>query len=210
MELTLENFRAGAHEVGFREGRDWLFSPEPLRLSGADVSQLERLGHPLRMFQQGCDRIYRRSVKGSLPGWIAELLDAGKPTWMVDAQRAEVLREVAPRVIRPDLLLTDEGFSLTELDSVPGGMGITGWLSTRYAEAGHEVLGGGAGMLDGFRSLLPEGGQVLISEEAGEYRPEMEWLTGALTEAGGGSWTIGSAEEFEDGRAGEATDPLMI
>ena len=79
MAVGYQELRGEAEEVGFREGRDWLFSPEPLRLSGADVAQLERLGHPLRMFQQGCDRIYRRSVKGSLPGWIAELLDAGKP-----------------------------------------------------------------------------------------------------------------------------------
>ena len=30
-----------------------------------------------------------------------------------------------PTVLRPDLLLTDEGFVMTELDSVPGGIGLT-------------------------------------------------------------------------------------
>ena len=68
MALALDDFMSDAAAVGFREGRDWLFSPEPVRLSGTDVAQLERLGHPLRMFQLGCDRIYRRSVKGTLPG----------------------------------------------------------------------------------------------------------------------------------------------
>lgn len=197
--MTLDELRTGAEAVGFREGREWLFSPEPLRLSRSEASQLKRLGHPLRMFQQACDRIYRRSVNGTLPDWIAELLDAGKPTWIVDAQRSEALRDLAPRVIRPDLLLMDESFALSELDSVPGGMGITGWLAGRYAAQGHEVLGGGAGMLNGFRSLLPEGGQVLISEEAADYRSEMEWLVGALNDAGGGPWWTGAAEEFEDG-----------
>ena len=76
MALALDDFMSNAAAVGFRQSRGWLFSPEPLRLAKADVAQLERLGHPLRMFQQGCDRIYRRSVKGSLPGWIAQLLDA--------------------------------------------------------------------------------------------------------------------------------------
>ena len=28
----------------------------------------------------------------------------------------------------PDLLITDHGFALTELDSVPGGIGLTAWL----------------------------------------------------------------------------------
>ena len=87
MALALDDFMSDAAAVGFRQSRGWLFSPEPLRLAKADVAQLERLGHPLRMFQQGCDRIYRRSVKGSLPGWIAQLLDAGKTSWLVEAQR---------------------------------------------------------------------------------------------------------------------------
>lgn len=173
-----------------------MFSPEPLPLTAAEGRQLERLGHPLRMFQQSGERLYRRSVNGSLPGWIAELLDAGKPAWMVDCQRSDELREVAPRVIRPDLLLAEGGFAMTELDSVPGGMGITGWLAGKYEEAGFEVLGGRAGMVEGFRSLLPDGGRVLVSEEAGEYRAEMEWLVGCLNERAAGLWSVDAAEAY--------------
>ena len=66
---------------------------------------------------------------------------------------------------------------MTELDSVPGGIGVTAWLSQVYAKAGFEVLGGPDGMIDGFRSLMPDGGTVLVSEESSDYRPEMEWLT---------------------------------
>ena len=204
MAVDFEELRSEAGRVGFRDGRGWLFSPEPLRLSQAEVARLERLGHPLARFQQGCDLIYRRSVKGTLPGWIAGLLDAGKPDWLVKVQRSDALREAAPRVIRPDLLLTEGGFSLTELDAVPGGMGITGWLARRYAAAGFEVMGGGEGMLTGFRSLLPEGGAVLVSEEAAEYRPEMEWLVAALNESGGGPWGIRSAERFDGEESTEA------
>ena len=199
MGMELHDFRSEAGRVGFREDRDWLFSPEPLPLSRSEIRHLNRLGHPLRMFQEACDSVYRRSVNGSLPGWIAELLDAGKPAWMVEVQRSEELRGVSPRVIRPDLLATGSGFALTELDAVPGGMGITAWLANRYSEGGIEVLGGEQGMLNGFRSLLPQGGRVLVSEEAAEYRPEMEWLVSALTKRGGGSWELGGAEEYEPG-----------
>ncbi|MBJ05993.1 MAG: hypothetical protein CMO40_02585 [Verrucomicrobiaceae bacterium] len=197
MAVDLEELRAEAGKVGFREGRDWLFSPEPLRLADSEVAQLRRLGHPLARFQQGCDRIYRRSVKGTLPDWISELLDAGKPAWLVEDQRSEDLREAVPRVIRPDLLLTKEGFSLTELDAVPGGMGITGWLAQCYASAGFEVLGGGEGMLKGFRSLLPNGGEVLISREAADYEPEMQWLLSSLNAGAKEPWGIRSAERYE-------------
>ena len=35
-------------------------------------------------------------------------------------------------------------------------------------------------MLEGFRSLLPEGGDIVISEEAATYRPEMNWVAAQL------------------------------
>src|SRR5262249_5674677 len=39
-----------------------------------------------------------------------------------------------PRVIRPDLLLLDnEQLAVTELDSVPGGIGLTAWLNETYS-----------------------------------------------------------------------------
>lgn len=46
---------------------------------------------------------------------------SGKPPELVAIQRAAALRNELPRVIRPDLLLTEEGFIISELDSVPGG-----------------------------------------------------------------------------------------
>lgn len=155
------------------------------------------MGFPLARFQQTCDALYRRSAAGKLEPWLAELLDEGKPDWMVKLQRTPETAEQFPRVIRPDLILTESGFAMSELDSVPGGIGVAAWLSKIYADAGFDVLGGADGMLKGFRSLLPEGGGILVSEESQDYRPEMEWLAQQLGE----KWTVESAEEYEpDGR----------
>jgi hypothetical protein len=57
---------------------------------------------------------------------------------------------------------------------------LTGWLNQTYAALGSDVLGGAEGMLDGFRSLLPEGGDIVISEESSTYRPEMNWVAAQL------------------------------
>lgn len=193
MSVGLETIRAALPEGGLFEG-GWRFSPEPLALSKSERRFLQGLGHPLARFQQACDEIYRRSATGSLPAWIAELLDAGKPTWMVEVQREAGRQGQRPRVIRPDLLLVDRGFALTELDAVPGGMGITAWLSQLYAGAGYRVLGGAEGMLRGFAEVLDEGGSVVISEESADYRREMEWLA----EAAGGGRQVVAAEDCTD------------
>jgi hypothetical protein len=197
MSLSLEQITAALPEGGLFDG-GWKFSPEPLRLTKAEGRFIASLGHPLAQFQQACDELYRRSASGKLPRWIADLLDAGKPGWMADLQKKTETRADFPRVIRPDLILTDGGFALTELDSVPGGIGITAWLSRLYADAGYPVLGGRDGMIEGFSSVLPEGGAILLSEESADYRREMQWLAG---EAGGGR-TVEAAESYRpDGRA---------
>ena len=164
-------------------------SPTPFPLAPDLVRQLHRLGPILLKFQMACDRIYKRSRKGTVTPWIAQTLDAGKPSWLTDEQLHGQHKNALPRVIRPDLLLTDSGFSLTELDSVPGGIGTTTWLQSLYD---HSI---GAGMLPAFRSLQPAGLDIHISEESADYRPEMDYLSQALNQHyPDGRWTCHSAE----------------
>lgn len=198
MGLSLSELRNSLPAGGLFGGGVWRWSPEPLKLGRAEARSMLELGHPLAQFQQACDAIYRRSAAGKLPGWLADLLDQGKPDWMARLQRQPSTATQFPRVFRPDLMLTQTGFALTELDSVPGGIGVAAWLARIYSRAGFEVLGGPAGMLDGFRSLMPDGGTVLVSKESADYRPEMEWLTAEL----GSAWNVAAAETYQpDGRA---------
>lgn len=180
--LSLETLKEAAPEAGFFADREWIWSPEPFPLSKREKKFLHRLGHPLHRFQQAGDELYRLSAEGRRSAWIAEVLDAGKPQWMLEHQRSSSQQGVTPRVIRPDLLLTDEGFTASELDAVPGGIGTLAWLSETYAEAGFSIFGGGSGMLDGFRSLFSSGADILVSDESADYRPEMEWLASRLGE----------------------------
>lgn len=191
--LTINDLREAMPADGLFADREWLWSPEPFPLTKGQRKVLEGLGHPLRRFQEASDEIYRQSGEGKLPRWISEVLDAGKPSWMVDLQREN--RNEMPNVIRPDLLLTEDGFAVSELDSVPGGIGVLAWLSQCYAQAGFEIFGGEKGMLDGFQSLLPKGGEILVSEESADYRPEMEWLATQLGER----YRVISAEEWAGG-----------
>ena len=133
----------------------------------------------LLLFVRACDQLYRLSVKGRQPAWVADLLDRGKPPALVDFQRRHGIAGEIPRVIRPDLILTDDGFTIAEIDSVPGGIGLTAWLNRTYAALGHDVLGGAEGLLEGFARIVP-GGDIVVSEEASTYRPEMEWLAREL------------------------------
>ena len=129
---------------------------------------------------------------------MARYLDAGKPPELVEFSRRKEFRDELPKVIRPDLVLTEEGYIIAEIDSVPGGIGLTAWLNQTYTNVGYDVIGGVEGMLEGFRAVLPKGGDIVISKEAGTYRPEMEWVSARLNAKHHEfEWKVFEAENYE-------------
>ena len=81
-------------------------------------------------------------MRGRVPSWVTEYLDAGRPDQVVLYGRMNRFRRHTPLVIRPDLFFTDQGLKATELDSVPGGMAFTASLAQAYASLGYEPVGG--------------------------------------------------------------------
>jgi hypothetical protein len=164
--------------------QEWRIATEPFPLDRKLFKQLDSLGRVILKFYQAANLLHRQSREGREPSWAAEWLDRGKSTELLDLQSDPALKNELPRVLRPDVLLTDEGFALSELDSVPGGIGLTAWLNQTYtevydgAEAEAGVIGGASGMLEGFDSIFGDAPEVhlVVSEESGTYRPEMQWL----------------------------------
>ena len=159
--------------------KEWLLSPRAFALSDRAVDDLEKLGYRLHLFQRACNLLYQLSVKGKQPAWVAAYLDAGKPPELVALSRERIFRDEIPRIIRPDIIPTEQGFVIAELDSIPGGIGLTAWLNRTYAALGDDVVGGAQGVFNGFASILP-GGDIVVSQEAATYRPEMDWLAAQL------------------------------
>jgi hypothetical protein len=198
---------------GLFAGHEWRVSPAPFRLEPALAKDLESLGRVLLQFYRAVNLLYRKSVEGKQPEWIARWLDLGKPAALIELQRSAAFKNEVPRVIRPDLILTDHGPTVTELDSVPGGIGLTAWLNHVYSQLqspGDQsalrpppsaILGGADGMLRGFAGIFGDAKRVhlVVSEEAATYRPEMEWLAAQL----GPRFSVHTAQfdDFADGDA---------
>jgi len=197
MDATHERIaaiRAAFPAEGLFADKDWLLSPEPFVIDAKLAEQLDKLGHRLNLFNRACNELYQRSVSGKQPAWIADYLDRGKPAELVEFSRRKQFRADLPRVIRPDLVLTEEGFTIAELDTVPGGIGLTAWLNATYASFGtHDLLGGANGMVEGFRAIVGESADILVSKEAATYRPEMQYLSRV---AGDGVLRVHEAETF--------------
>lgn len=179
-------------EAGLFEGVEWRVSPEPFQLDAATAQRIEKLGGHLHAFNRAANQLYLRSKKGQMPAWISDYLDRGKPEALVAFARMNRFKNDLPRVIRPDIILTDDGLIVSELDSVPGGIGLTGWLGQSYGRIGFDVIGGPCGMVKEFaRMMRAAAGKddpiiaIIVSDEAETYRPEMKWLSNGLKDEEG-------------------------
>ena len=197
-EDKLHSIRSAFPKEGLFAEKDWLLSPDPFPIEKRFLAELDQLGHRLFVFQRACNQLYQLSVKGKQPAWVARYLDAGKPPKLIEFSRRKEIRDDLPRVIRPDLILTENGYIIAEIDSVPGGIGLTGWLNQTYSGFDKEIIGDTNGMLDGFHSVLPNGGDIVISLEAATYRPEMEWIAARLKDRHRDlEWHVVAAENYE-------------
>jgi hypothetical protein len=186
----------------------WRISPCPLLLTRDQFAFFTALGPRLLSFYRALNRLYHESTKGAQPAWVARYLDQGKPDGLVTYSRMKRLRDSLPAVIRPDVIPTQDGMVITELDSVPGGIGLTAAMSRAYADLDPEraalgaappceLIGGRDGMVRGFAAMLraAQGGRsgcaaIVVSEEAKDYRPEMAWLATQLRDQGLPVWCV--------------------
>ncbi len=204
----------------------WRVSSEPFLIGRDEFQILERLGASLYSFYRAANKIYYESINGRQPAWIAGYLNQGKPQSLIEYACMNRMRGLLPGVIRPDIILTENGMIAAELDSVPGGMGITGSLNRAYRFHGYSVAGDMSekdGMLKGFMNMAASVAQsndpvivIVVSDESRDYRTEMEWLAEAIRESGGRAYAIRPQELIfsEDGLyfnlLEEDTSPLKI
>ncbi len=194
---------------GLFAGMEWKISPTPFPLGENLAKEIESLGRVLLQFYRATNLLYRKSVEGKQPEWVARWLDLGKPRELIELQRSVAFKNDVPRVIRPDILLTENGFSITELDSVPGGIGLTAWLNQVYESKVQspksKVIGGADGMLNGFASIFGDAKKVhlIVSEEAVTYKPEMAWIAEQLNSRNGATFNLqpSTFNQFVEGDA---------
>lgn len=211
MPLDYASLQDALNQTTLFEAKTWRLSPDAWPLTPAQEGELREIGQACLDYHRALENLYLRSVQGKnllrnrplLAPWAAEYLDRGKPELLVAHARDTRNRGALPAVLRPDLLLTDEGWALTELDSVPGGVGLVAFLNRLYSKTG-DIVGRDDAMIREFHAALaalrPDVRNPLIalvvSDEAATYRPEMEWLAEQLQMEGKRVFCLGTDDIF--------------
>ncbi len=201
MSLSHAQISTALETTPLFDRKTWQLSGEAWPVNEAQLRDIEQIGQACLEFYRAMELLYTRSWqdKNLLRNrelhapWVAEYLDRGKPGHLVAHSRSRSLRNQSPVVIRPDLLQTEDGFALSEIDSVPGGIGLTAYLNGLYGGEAAGIIGGDSDAMlmafyESLSALVPDKKlplvAILVSDEAATYRPEMEWAAASLQRKG--------------------------
>ena len=200
--LSFEAAKEAFAEQALFENKTWRYSPQAYELDASQVATIRKIGQACYEFYHAQELLYLRSAEGKNllrnrkleAPWVAAYLDRGKPEALIQHARNKANQGTQPMILRPDLIVTEDGFALTEIDSVPGGIGLTAFLNQLYTPFhGDALIGAGQeNMIEAFYQALASRAPtvsspyiaILVSDEAATYRPEMEWLASQLRQKG--------------------------
>ena len=96
-------------------------------MTSKQVREIESIGRACLEFLRAKEILYKKSTsnenllrneKLEAP-WVAEYFERGKPTELVEHGLSNSVSGQIPFILRPDLLITEDGFALTELILFP-------------------------------------------------------------------------------------------
>lgn len=173
------------YPLPFGSNLPFQISPSPFRLPDGLRVDLAPYGRALVNFYHAADALYRAMPKDHR--W-RRYLDCGKPPDVMEGMGSEAA--VNHLFLRPDFILTEEGITVTEIETSPFGLPLACFLNSAYRSAGEPTLTDHDVFLDRFvqevMGTSPESKVLcfVLSHHTNRYRGQFEYLKTVLEQRG--------------------------
>lgn len=154
----------------------FLVSPEPFFLSKEETRELSRIGQDVTAFMSAANELYRGEAD------IHNLLNRGKPTILREVQ------DISYLFVRPDLLITDKGFSICEIETSPFGLALAELLNRSYRTVGFETMVREGILQEFIAQNTPSHGSIVYSEKTSSYEGQLRYLAEKVFSGTGRQW----------------------
>lgn len=161
-------------------------SPFPLDLSPQETQELLRIGRDIVEFIDAADELYRTD------GDLKKLLDRGKPDLLKTGRLAHYL------FVRPDVIITQEGFSVCEIETSPFGLALAELLNRAYRFAGFETLIPDDMLTKFMREHTPDRGNLVYSQHTASYSGQLQFLADKVLSGNDRRWSVEQAGSVLD------------
>lgn len=157
----------------------FLISPTPLSLTSEEKSRIEVLGPAFVSFFNLTAELYRTDP------FIYKMLGAGKPPELVQQTRDARINYL---FLRPDLILTEDGFRVCEIETSIFGLGLAYFLTFAYEQLDFEPLCRSQKLLETLNGVLSgdskKGVSFYLTENTKAFLGQIDYLARVLKKKG--------------------------
>jgi len=183
MRKILENFGEGfewykirREEYDTNEKIPFLVSPEPFCLTEGEAGEVEMIGKDVVAFMEVVSELYWQENE------VKELLDRSKPDFFKLPRKPNYL------FVRPDLIITDQGFSICEIEMSPFGLALAELLNRAYISAGFDSIVDGETLKRFIAGSTPSEGTIVYSQNTSSYAGQLQFLASKVFSGEGRDW----------------------
>lgn len=182
-------YRVRRPEFATREQIPFRVSPQPLWLTQAQVREMLAIGSSVTDFVQAVDELYREESEAR------NILDRGKPAIFCQDREARYL------FVRPDLIFTDTGLKVCEVETSPFGLALAELLNRGYRQAGFDTVVEEGTLASYLHAHTPSHGLIVYSNNTASYAGQMAFLADKVLSGEGRKWQAEGAD-YAVGREG--------
>lgn len=159
-----------AEQVPFR------VSPQPLELTNEQKTEIFELGEELTNYVEAVQELYEQEIE------VRKILNKGKPESLLFSKTPQYL------FIRPDIIITETGFIVCEIETSVFGLGLAELLNKSYRSAGFDTLIENGVLSSYIKSLVPSLGILAYSNKTASFSGQVDFLANTVFSGEGFLW----------------------
>ncbi len=174
---SMYNIRRDEYKSANPDCINFRISPEPFKLDKDKKKKIEEIGKAICDYMDACIEIYKNDENAH------NILDRGKPENLKNVQEVKYL------FLRPDLIITDTGFCLCEIETSPFGLGLAEVLNRAYGHQGFDTLVYQNDLKNYIQSNIKMPGVIAYSNKVKAFKGQLEFMANDIFSQENKIWT---------------------
>lgn len=172
--ITRENKRYSLYDVRRREYKKdsdelpFRVSPSPLCITDDQQKELRKLGYAVCHYVKVIMQLYQNDEE------IRRILNKGKADIFLNSQNPQYL------FLRPDLIVTENGFKICELETSIFGLALSDILNRCYIQNGYQTIVEEDILKKYINSQIPNYGDIAYSRRVQAFHGQLEYLANEI------------------------------
>ena len=169
--VRYEQYKKAEEDIPFR------VSPKPFALTESQTKELDDIGKVVCDYMDSVMELYNEDED------VKCLLDIGKPDAFRSGERPRYL------FLRPDLILTKDGFSICEIETSPFGLALAEVLNNAYGNENFETVVHQSKLGNYISSQIQDRGTIVYSNKVSAFSGQMDFLADQVFSNKKKQWT---------------------